>query len=122
VFSATIHILNDGSLTVCCRDYDGDLIFGNIKDNSPEELINNEKILQLRKQHLENKIPTNLPCSNCYRIDPRVAFLFQLFVSTLINVYGEKWDVERMQVRFEKFFDGFLSGIPSQETFISLIK
>lgn len=122
LFSSTLHVLNDGRTTACCRDYNGDLVYGSIKENKPQDLINNDRVLELRKQHLEDRIPKTSLCASCFRMDPRVAKLFHLFVSGLINRFANNWEAEPMQSRFDEFFDKFASGIPTQAGFLSLFR
>lgn len=122
LFCSTIHILNNGNTTACCRDYDGDLVFGNISDGDPHELINNDKLVELRKMHISKKIPENILCSSCYRIDPKVSSLFKLFFITLIELHSDHWNMEDMQERFDLFFHLFAKSIPSKGQFIQLLK
>jgi MoaA/NifB/PqqE/SkfB family radical SAM enzyme len=122
LFSSIMHVLNDGRTTACCRDYNGDLVYGDIRQNSPKDLINNEKVLELRKQHLEDRIPKGSLCSDCYRVDPRVSRLFKLYVSELVVRFGGKWEVPKMQERFDRFFAAFQNGIPSQSGFLRLLQ
>jgi len=120
LFSSTMHVLNDGRTTACCRDYNGDLVYGDIRQNSPGNLINNESVLELRRQHLENRIPKGSLCADCYRVDPRVSQLFKLFVSELVTQFGDRWEAPQMQQRFDRFFAAFQNGIPSRRDFLGL--
>jgi len=122
LFSSTLHVLNDGRTTACCRDYNGDLVYGNIRDGDPKDLINNDEVLELRKQHLENRIPRGSLCASCFRIDPRVAELFRLFVYGLIDRFANNWEVERMQSRFDDLFSEFSHGIPTVNSFLRLFR
>jgi MoaA/NifB/PqqE/SkfB family radical SAM enzyme len=122
LFSSTMHVLNDGRTTACCRDYNGDLVYGDIRQNSPRDLINNEKVLELRRQHLENRIPKGSLCADCYRVDPRVSRLFKLFVAELVARFGSKWEVPEMQARFDGFFAAFQGGFPQKSTFVALLQ
>ena len=121
LFQPILHVLNDGSVSVCCRDYHGDLVFGNIRDSSVEELVNNEAITALRRQHVEGTLPEHMMCNECYRVDSRVDALFELFVSQLVAKHSEHWDVDRMQQRFDQFFDCFGEGIPSRSAYLRLL-
>jgi pyruvate-formate lyase-activating enzyme len=122
LFSSTMHVLNDGRVTACCRDYNGDLVYGSLRDGAPAELINNENVLELRRQHLENRIPKESLCASCFRVDPRVSKSFKLFVSALVGRFSKTWDVPRMQDRFEEFFTLFSRGIPDSDTFSDLLR
>ena len=122
LFSSTLHILNDGRATPCCRDYNGDLTYGNIKDSTPAELINCDNVLELRRQHLENRIPKNSPCASCFCVNPVVSALFKLFVAELVHRFSNDWDVPKMQGRFDEFFAMFMEGIPDRELFSTLTR
>ncbi len=122
LFSSTLHILNDGRATPCCRDYNGDLTYGNIKDSTPAELINCDNVLELRRQHLENRIPKNSPCASCFCVNPVVSALFKLFVAELVHRFSNDWDVPKMQGRFDEFFGMFMEGIPDRELFSTLTR
>jgi len=122
LFSSTLHVLNDGRTTACCRDYNGDLVYGNLKDSEPKDLINNDNVLELRRQHLEDRIPKDSLCASCFRIEPRVADLFRLFVSGLIDRFADNWDADKMQARFDEFFNEFSEGIPAPSGFVKLLR
>ena len=122
LFSSTLHILNDGRATACCRDYNGDLVYGNIKDNTPQELINCENVLELRRQHLENRIPKTSLCASCFCVKPAVSQLFKLFVATLVERFSDNWDVPKMQARFDEFFGMFMEGLPDRKLYSTLVR
>ncbi|HUD54736.1 MAG TPA: radical SAM protein [Terracidiphilus sp.] len=122
LFSSVLHILNDGRATPCCRDYQGDLTYGNIRDSTPQELINCENVLELRRQHLENRIPEKSPCASCFCVNPIVASLFKLFVAELVQRFSDNWDAPKMQGRFNEFFAMFMEGIPDRELFATLVR
>lgn len=116
-----IHILNDGSASTCCRDYNAELTYGNIKDSTPKELINNDTIVELRRQHLENRIPKDSLCANCHEIDPRVAKLFKLFTAALVKKYKNNWNRQKVQQHFDSFFEAFANEVPDEDKFIRLL-
>jgi len=122
LFSPTLHILNDGRATPCCRDYQGDLTYGNIRDSTPQELINCENVLELRRQHLENRIPEKSPCASCFCVNPKVSALFKLFVAELVRRHSDHWDEVKMQSRFDEFFGMFMEGIPDSKLFSTLTR
>ncbi len=122
LFGTSVHILNDGRTTACCRDYNGDLVYGSIRDSSPKDLLNNENIIELRRQHLEHRIPKGSLCASCFCINPAVSNLFKLFVSELVQRFSSNWDVPKMQGRFDEFFTMFSDGIPDRNRFATLIR
>ncbi len=122
LFGSALHILNDGRVTACCRDYNGDLVYGNIKDSTPKELLNCDNVLELRRQHLENRIPKNSLCASCYFVNPVVTQSFHLFVKSLVHRFKDNWDAPKMQARFDEFFAMFADKIPNRREFGSLVR
>lgn len=118
----TMHILNDGRVSACCRDYNGELIYGDVKTNTPQELINNAEIRRLRRQHIDDTIPKNSLCGTCLKLDPKVSGLWVLFSNALIYKYKTKWHVPTMQTRFDEFFEMFSKGIPEESEFVRLLR
>lgn len=55
----------DGSVSVCCRDYDTKFVLGNIMQNSLEELWNGGRIVALRESQTKGNFNNPL-CKNCY--------------------------------------------------------
>lgn len=122
LFGTSLHVLNDGRTTACCRDYNGDLVYGSIKESSPVDLLNNDNIVELRKQHLEHRIPKGSLCASCFCINPKVSHLFKVFVAGLVDRFSNDWSVPKMQSRFDEFFVMFANGIPKREQFVTLIR
>lgn len=60
----------NGDVTVCCGDFNGEHIFGNIKKSSLKELSNNKKLLSFYKIHKDkqfDKVPfCNVCDSDCF--------------------------------------------------------
>jgi MoaA/NifB/PqqE/SkfB family radical SAM enzyme len=86
-----MHILKDGALTTCCRDYNGDLIYGNIMDDDLIEVLNNDKIRGIREAHLsgdKDKLPKL--CQTCFTVDPR----WSNVITSLIHVHYAKLGAE----------------------------
>jgi len=59
-------ILYDGRVSACCRDYHGELIMGNILEQSLLDIWNGEKYNNLRKKHLEGDVSDIPMCNNCF--------------------------------------------------------
>lgn len=61
-----IVVLWNGDVTLCCYDYNGFNVFGNINEKSIHEIWNGSRAEKLRKT-FENKETYNLPlCNKCY--------------------------------------------------------
>lgn len=59
-----IGILWDGSVTYCCLDYDGKLVFGNIRYDRLKNIWESEKGEYIREQFKKNILP-NRYCQHC---------------------------------------------------------
>lgn len=60
----TIHLTQDGLLTLCCVDYDNNLTYANLKNESVESAWNNNLINNMRERHIKNNLEGSL-CHNC---------------------------------------------------------
>lgn len=62
----SLYILQNGDVSPCCRDYNGDIIVGNIYENNLDEIWDNDKMNAMRETHLSGDI-TALPkqCQHC---------------------------------------------------------
>ena len=74
-------ILKEGDVSLCCRDYHGEVILGNVNDwkgkGSPwEDGIDNDRLQAIRAAHLDGRTE-DMPalCQSCYLIDPRLSEL-----------------------------------------------
>ena len=59
----TLIILWNGDVLPCCQNLTGELIVGNIKKNSLNEIWNSFAMKELRERHLVNNPP--FPCNQC---------------------------------------------------------
>lgn len=69
----------DGKVTLCCRDYNGDLIVGDLNENSLIRIWDGDAAESLRNQHLNPKNLRIRACKKCYETYP--------FVSDIVNIY-----------------------------------
>lgn len=61
-----IEIYWDGDVPICCRDYNGEQLVGNVRNQSVESIWKNEKFSNLRRTHLSLvKIKDLSPCNRC---------------------------------------------------------
>lgn len=58
-------VLVDGSVVPCCMDYNGDMIMGNLKDQSIEEIFTGDKYTFMRFNHLSGYKKYLYLCSEC---------------------------------------------------------
>ena len=59
-----IHINSDGYLTACCVDFDNMLAIADLKQVSLCDAWYDERLIQLRKQHIDGRLKNN-QCFNC---------------------------------------------------------
>lgn len=62
-----LHITCEGYLNACCVDFNNDLAVADLKKVPLMEAWNGEKMVALRRMHLNNQIPGNIMCYNCVR-------------------------------------------------------
>lgn len=61
----TLTILWDGRVSLCCVDYDGRYIMGDVKDSSIKSIWNSERYRSLRMQNLKGCYENNILCKDC---------------------------------------------------------
>lgn len=75
-----VYVLKEGVLSLCCRDYHGDVTFGRVADwkqgDGPALEAAKTRLQSIRKAHLEDDVEA-LPalCRECWTIDPRLSSL-----------------------------------------------
>lgn len=80
-----IVILNNGRLSTCNLDFNGDLAFGHINDGELSNVFNNDTIRATRRAQLAGDVE-NMPaqCQKCYIVDPRYS---KIINSVIQNFY-----------------------------------
>jgi len=58
-------ILWNGDLVLCCADFDGEMILGNVKKENIETIWNSDKYNDIRLKHLEWEFEKISICKNC---------------------------------------------------------
>lgn len=64
-----MYILVNGDVVPCCRDYEGKIVLGNLKDTTLEQIWYGEKLKKLREIHLRFKRESISLCRKCIAID-----------------------------------------------------
>lgn len=77
-----MHFTYEGQATLCCRDYSGRLVVGDIRERSIRELWDGDPARKIRKQHLSGK-STGLPCDDCYFPRDHLSDLVNAYISFL---------------------------------------
>lgn len=62
---ADMFILYNGDVALCCNDYEGRVIIGNVARSSIEEIWTNARITEIRKYHLGREFGKVAICANC---------------------------------------------------------
>lgn len=69
-------IHSNGTVVPCCQDVNGELVLGNIKDNSLCNLWNSEVLKKIRSMH-KNMQRSSIPiCNSCNMYQPNQVFAF----------------------------------------------
>jgi len=63
-----IGILSNLDVVACCLDSNGDICFGNLKDNKLKDILSSKRFITMQK-NLNNNIKTEKLCINCNFID-----------------------------------------------------
>ncbi len=61
----TLTVLVNGDVALCCLDYGGKVILGNIAQTSIAEIWGNEKYRNYRRMHRDSRQQEISVCSNC---------------------------------------------------------
>lgn len=61
----TLTVLWDGRVALCCVDYDGKYIMGDLKDTNIKEIWNSGSYRSARRQSLQNRYEGDILCRNC---------------------------------------------------------
>ena len=70
-----IHVTSEGKLSLCCIDFDNNLIYGDITKHSIKECWNNQKMIDYRKKHKKLDFKGIPMCGECHYIkaDPEIS-------------------------------------------------
>jgi len=86
----------NGNVVPCCNDYDGDVVFGNVQQNTLAEVWNGEAIQSFRKAHIEGRRNIEF-CKKCSYISlgsgKQLAFVLLNYLTSL-----------KLQTRFENYY------------------
>ncbi|HLD28772.1 MAG TPA: radical SAM protein [bacterium] len=66
-------ILYDGAVSLCCRDYEGELVVGNINQNTILEIWNGDKARAIREAHKSGRTEHLRLCSRCFAPSPALS-------------------------------------------------
>jgi sulfatase maturation enzyme AslB (radical SAM superfamily) len=61
----SIMILSNGQVCLCCQDYEGEVIFGDLNTQTLKEIYSSEKFVKYREDHIEGKRSELFLCKDC---------------------------------------------------------
>ena len=67
-FNGPIQINSDGTVMVCCFDYDGKLTIGDTRKESLKEILEGERFAEIRRKHESGDL-TGLICEKCDQLN-----------------------------------------------------
>lgn len=85
-----MHILFDGQISACCRDYHGELIMGYIKKDSWEKVWLSEQYEKMRDFHRHKETLNLSMCRSCYSVPAAFSFILNNYIQYL--VYSNRID------------------------------
>ncbi|MDP6717693.1 MAG: SPASM domain-containing protein [Pirellulaceae bacterium] len=59
----SLSVMADGSVVPCTQDYDVEMVLGNVREQTLEEIWNGEKYRELRRMHITGEFPQGYKCS-----------------------------------------------------------
>ena len=100
-----MHILFDGRISACCRDYHGELIMGDIKKDKWQDIWSSEKYKNMRTLHRLRKTDDMLLCKSCYSIPAAFTVILNNYIQYL--VYTGKLKKNGFSERVRSLFKDF---------------
>ena len=110
------HVLRDGRISACCRDYNGELVVGDIKKESILDIWNGNPYNRLREKHLKGEIDDLPLCRDCYRMDNNATLAFNSFLKHLFTKFTKCKDEFYMN-RINEFLK-YIVGVKEGKRFI----
>jgi MoaA/NifB/PqqE/SkfB family radical SAM enzyme len=91
------HILSDGRVSACCRDYNGELIVGEANKSSLSDIWHSEEYEILRRRHIAGDIEDIPLCRDCHTVDNSFLYLFNDYARYLFLKYKNGTDGQYME-------------------------
>ena len=96
----SLYILHDNKVSVCCRDYHGEIIVGDLTSETIEDVWHGDKINALRQAHLNAESePEKLPraCRECYASSD-FSTMLDIFIHRLIQENIKKFGTHHLPI------------------------
>ena len=81
------HTLVDGRVTVCCRDYDGSLVVGDIRQQSLTDIFRGDAMRALQRAHATRDVSAYALCRTCFTVDRRIDSAFNELIAYLLYFF-----------------------------------
>jgi len=102
------HVTYNGDVTLCCRDYEADLVVGNIKEETLQNIWDSEKSEKLRKKFIpkeKNIVPPTRACVGCESAINGVAPLVNDYVQYIYLTKGKRLTKEEFGDAIKDFLN-----------------
>jgi pyruvate-formate lyase-activating enzyme len=100
------YILVDGKVSVCCRDYDGSMIIGDIAEQEIDDIFKAPEFGKIRKAHKTGELNQYNLCNSCYVVDHRISKLFNKTLEHILYYWPDQ-DAMFYQEKVNYFIDIF---------------
>ncbi len=108
------YVLVDGRVSVCCRDYDGSMIIGNIAEKSLSDILIDAPMRALQDAHRNKSLEKATLCKSCFVVDSRITKIFNRIIEYLIH-HNPQADASFFQNKVDQFVRMFQEDtFPSQ--------
>jgi hypothetical protein len=74
-------------VTVCCRDYDGSLVVGDVAKQPLGDIFHGEAIRALQAAHASGDVSAYPLCDTCFTVDNRIEKAFNELTSYLLYFF-----------------------------------
>jgi len=115
------YILIDGKVSVCCRDYSGELVIGDTKKSSLSEIRKSKKLRLLQKAHKNGNLDNYNLCKTCFIIDDRVNVVFNGAMQYFLFTHPNE-NATFFQNKANKLLDFFKNKELSKNKFSKILK
>lgn len=86
------HVLWNGDVSACCRDYNGEMIVGNINKDSISAIWQGHVYERLRKIHKAGDMSDLRLCRDCWRIAPEAGMIMNHYIHYLFHKFRKQDD------------------------------
>ena len=121
IFGSEHHVLANGDVSPCSRDYNGEITVGNVFDEDFDSIVNSSRSVKLREEQLAGGALEGSLCATCYEIDGRIPKLFDYLLHAIKLQYSyNKLSVSRAQEKFDRFLEICEKGFPTSNEYVTL--